>query len=362
MNDFELTPDEEKIMLDLWNASPESPPGLKELTIKIFGKDLDGRTNEGRAVKKALSKHKLRAKTTGDPARDLELTDEHKAFITTNYRTMGPLEIARTIFNNPQLTPLHAETRLIQTFRNSLQPAVVFTPNATSEVPTKAYSPPKTIAEAMERVNQYINFCLDKDKLTPQQKKNLSTLIGYLHTYRFIAQMNNYNSMGDRALCEDAFIRSTYDKPDLAQEEVDQYIEYANQVVNGFNVQRRSNQLQENLEGISSANDESIKISMSLVEAIGKASTEYHQCMARQQKLLDELKEKRSARLSKQVKDNASILNLIQLWKAEETRRELLAHAEKEQKNIAKEVDNLSSMSDIKARILGLTKEEILNG
>ena len=55
-------------------------------------------------------------------------------------------------------------------------------------------------------------------------------------------------------------------------------------------------------------------------------------------------------------------MNLIQMWKDEESRKELLAHAIKEQAAVAKEVEHLSSLPEIKARILGLSKEEILNG
>lgn len=364
-----LSPKLEAKLLGLWNSNPNSPPGLKELTQSLFGHECDGRSAEGRAVKKTLAKHNIRAASTfdgkdghGGSTAAIELSEAHKLFITNNAKTMSSVEMARTIFANPTLSPLHAESRAIQEYLKTLLPTVIFTPGAAQDIPTAPYIPPKTQIQALERVNHYINFCLDPNKLTPPQKKNLSVLIGYLHTYRFVAQMNNYTSMNDRYLCEDAFIRSTWDKPDLAQEEVDQYIEYSNQVVNGFTVQRRSNQLSQQLEDITTANDESLKISMSLVEAIGKASTEYHQCLARQQKLLDDLKEKRSARLSKQVKDNASILNLVQLWKAEESRREMQAHADKEQEGIAAEIEKLSSLADIKARIMGLTKDEIRYG
>jgi len=359
----ELTPEQEKKMLELWNATPNNPPDLKTLIQSLFGPDKDGHHLEARAVKKALAKHKIRVKTTADPERVITLTDEQKLYITNNAKEgVSAVEMARILFKNPLLTALHGETRAVHTFLKNLMPMVAFTPGVSGDIPTKAYAPPKTLTEALERVNGYINFALDKDKLTAAQKKNLYVLIGYMHTYRFIAQMNNYVTETDRRLAEDAFVRATYDKPDLAQEEIDQYIEYANQVVNGFTVQRRSNQLQANLEDITTANDDNLKISMSLVEAIGKASTEYHQCLARQQKLLDDLKEKRSARLSKQVKENASILNLIQLWKDEETRKEFLVHAEREQKAVAAEVEKLSSLPSLKAKILGLTKEEIING
>lgn len=361
MNDIVLTEAQEQQILDLWNETPDSPPGIKELTQTLFGHECDGRSLEGVAIKKALAKHKLRAKTTKDPERDIVLTEDHKTYITNNAKTMSSLDMAKVIFSNNFLTPLHGETRKVQSFKNTIMPRALFGHNA-GDVPTAPYTPPENINQAADRINTYINFAIDKDKITPQQKKNLLILIGYMHTYRFMAQMNNYISENDRRLAEDAFVRATYDKPDLAQEEIDQYIEYSNQVVNGFVVQRRSNQLQTNLENISTSSDETIKISMSLVEAIGKASTEYHQCLARQQKLLDDLKQKRSTRLSKQIQENASILNLIQSWKSEETRKELMVHAEKEQAAISAEVDNLSTMSELKARILGLTKDEIRYG
>jgi hypothetical protein len=105
-----------------------------------------------------------------------------------------------------------------------------------------------------------------------------------------------------------------------------------------------------------------MKVSMGLVEAIGKAGTEYDQCLKRCNDLLDDLKEKRSTRLSKQIKENASILNLVQMWRDEEQRIKLLKLGELEQRAISNEVEKISDMSEIKARILGLSKEDILNG
>jgi hypothetical protein len=361
-SDIVLTSSQELQVMQLWNANPAKPPTIKELTQALFGAGFDGRSLQAKAIKTFLASRNLRAKSTEDPIRDIELSEAHKIYIQNNLKTMGAWEMAKIIFANPKLSAIHGETRAVSAYIKSLLPAVTFTPGRNDEVPTKAYVPPKTLQEAVERVGQYVNFGFDKDKLNAHQKKNLHTLIGYMHTYRFIAQMNNYVTESDRHLAEDAFVRATFDKPDLAQEEIDQYIEYANQVVTGFTVQRRSNQLQASLEEITTANDDSLKISMSLVEAIGKASTEYHQCLARQQKLLDDLKEKRSARLGKQIKDNASILNLVEIWRSEEGRAEMFQHADKEQGQIKEEIEKISQLPDIKARILGLVKDEIRYG
>jgi hypothetical protein len=359
-----LTPEQEKLILECWNRTPDNPPSLKDLTQAVFGGEFDGRSEQGRAVKAALAKFSLKVRSTSEyyPKPEIQLTDEQKAFVTNNAATMNSLEMAKTIFSNSNLTNLHSETRAVNEFVKTLDTTVVFRPEQNNDIPEGEYVPPNTLDRVLKRVNQYVNFVLDRDKLNARQKKSLETLINYLHTYRFVRTMNTFDSEKDRSTCEDAFIRYTYDKPDLTQEEVDQYIELANQVVQGFKVLRRSEQMQGRLEEMTGNDPETMKVSMGLVEAIGKASTEYDQCIKRQQKLLDDLKEKRSTRLSKQIKDNASILNLVQDWRNEEQRIKLLKLGELEQQAVANEVEKLTTLPEIKARILGLSKDGILYG
>ena len=104
------------------------------------------------------------------------------------------------------------------------------------------------------------------------------------------------------------------------------------------------------------------KIPMAIVEASNTARKEYNDCVNRQQKLNNDLKVKRSERLSKQVKDTASIINLVQMWKEEESRAKLIKMAEMRKKTLEKEIDRLSSMDEVKCKILGISRDEILNG
>ena len=57
-----------------------------------------------------------------------------------------------------------------------------------------------------------------------------------------------------------------------------------------------------------------------------------------------------------------SIINLVQMWKEEESRIKLLKMAEMRKKTIEKEIDRLSTMDEVKCKILGISKDEILNG
>lgn len=360
-----LTVEQEKKIIDFWNRTPDEPPDLKDIIVEVFGQSFDNRSKEGKAVKEALSKFGMKAKTPSDyspKTAQVQLTEEQKTLIINNAATMNSLELARLAFNNQNLTNLNAETRVVNDYVKSLDTTVVYNAQENEDIPMADYEPPNTLDKALKRVNKYINFTLDKDRLTSQQKKGLEMLVNYLHTYRFVRQMNSFGSEQDRMSCEDAFVRYAYDKPDLTQEEVDQYIELANQVVAGIKTYRRKDILEDRLARVVGNDQETLKVSIGLVDAIGKAGTEYDQCMKRQQKLLEDLKEKRSTRLSKAIKENASILNLVRDWRDEEQRVKMLKYVQIEQDRVASEVEKLTNMAEIKARILGLNKDLILDG
>ena len=122
-------------------------------------------------------------------------------------------------------------------------------------------------------------------------------------------------------------------------------------------IQRRKEHLTGLLDNI--VEDLNGRASMSLVEAIGKTETEYNQSVNRQQKLLGDLKEKRSDKLKNQISANASILNLVKIWKEEESRKKLIKLSELRRKTVKEEAKNLSTMDEVKARILGLDEEEV---
>ena len=208
------------------------------------------------------------------------------------------------------------------------------------------------------RINKYIFDKIDKNKIDAKIRRNINCAIGYINVFRFTHQINNYTTETSRELFESSFIRYTYDKPDLTAEEVDQYIVMSAEVVIAANIQRRVERLQVLLDN-AAQDSEGRRISMSLVESINTAQGEYHQSIARQHKLLGDLKEKRSDRLKNELKTNASILNLVQLWKEEESRKKMLYLAESRKRVVKEEVENLSSMDEMKSKILGLNEGDI---
>jgi general stress protein 26 len=349
--------------LELWRGREEreeDPPSLMELIRAAYPdqEGLDGRTKEARELKQYLSTLDIRADGAHvyKPIK-IDLTNENKEFIENNASLMSAVHIARTLFNDLSLSNLNAETKAVQEHIEQINPQIFHQ----EETATSLYTPPNTFDKALKKVNRYIFEKIDKSKINSKQKNNINALLGYLNTFRFIQQANTYEATNHRELFESSFVRYTNDKPDLTAEEVDQYIVLSTEVVIGFMIQARSERLQAFLD--TAADDtEGRRIAMGLVQAISSAQTEYNQCVTRQQKLLEHLKEKRSDKLRKEIKDNASIINLVQLWKDEESRLKLIKLAELRKKVVRKEMDNLAGMDELKARIMGISQDEVSNG
>jgi len=358
---LKLTDEQKAKILELWRANPQAPPFIKELSKALFNKEVDGRTPEGRAIKSFLAEQNLIPKATKrEVVEEVILTDPQKEFITNNAAMMNALDMAKEIFDNRTLTNLNKETRAVNDFIKTLDKKVIYADM--EDVPSESvYKAPRTFERMLAKVNRYVHEGMDKDKMTTRQKKDINALIGYMNTYRFGHQINTYTSQTDRDLFESSFVRYTNDKADLTQEEVDQYIVLSTEVVISSSIQAAIVRLQDLMDEATD-NPDSIKISMSLVEAINTARTEYNQCVTRQQKLLNDLKEKRSDRLKNQIKESASILNLVLLFKEEESRKQLIKLAELRKQVVKEEIDRLSSMDEVKCRILGISPEEVLNG
>ena len=358
----ELTDEQQLKLLNEWNNRPDNPPSLVELVKLAFDRDdLDGRSKEGKAVKIFLASRQIKPKKSHEyQAKGLiELVTEQKEYISNNCDTMTGLEMARILFKNDKLTNLSQETRSILEYMKSIPSNIKFNNMENENAATEGYRPPRSEERMIAKINKYVLDGVDKNKLTHKHKKEINSLIGYMHTHRFIHQINIYDNEPDRELFESSFVRYTYDKSDLTQEEVDQYIVLCTEVVISSSIQQTINVLQNQIER---SMQEEGKIPMTLVEASSTARKEYNDCVNRQQKLNNDLKVKRSDRLSKQVKETASILNLVQMWKEEESRSKLIKMAEMRKQVVEKEIDRLSSMDEIKSKILGISRDEILNG
>ena len=351
-----LTTDMELAILKKWNESPpDAPPSIKDLMdICGFG-DKNGQSREARLIKEFLVNKGIEVKKV-EPKK-LELTPEQKEFINTNCSSMSGLEMARTLFNNPRLFFTDLESRAVNAYLKTVNPALLYTNS--DEIVDGKYNPPKTFDQCFTRINKYIYPKIDKEKLGQKDRKNVDVLIGYLHIFRFLYQINTYSKQTERDLFESSFIKYTYDKPDLTQEDLDQYIMICTEDVFSSKIEETITMLQDQQD---QAIQQDQKMSMALVEAIGKASGNYNESVKRKKTLFESLTDKRSQRLKDKTQENASLNNFVDIWKNEESRRRIIKIAQSKQEALKKELVRLSDMDEIKARILGISENEVLNG
>lgn len=364
-SEITLNQDQQNLIIKIWNNDRENPPDLLDLTRMIFPEvpDIDGRSSYGKAVKKFLASRSLKVitKSAYVPMGRKEFSQDQKDYIVKHAASMTSVDLARDIFQDPKLGNLSIEVRSVQEYLATLPTQIrnVITELSEPEEPLGDYRPPRTLERALNKINRFVLNAVDKDKMTPRQRRDSNSLISYLHTYRFLHQIATYSTVITRDLFESSFIRYTYDKSDLTQEEVDQYIVLATEVVISSNIQETVQVLQDQItQEVDSGN----RIPMALVDAVTSARNEYNQCVLRQQKLLNDLKVKRSERISNQIKENASILNLVHIWKDEESRGEMIKMADMRREILKSEMSRIASMDDLKSKVCGLTQDEVLNG
>ena len=199
----------------------------------------------------------------------------------------------------------------------------------------------------------------DSKKLQPNQKKQVEALMNYLCSFRFKYQIDSYEQKGDKELFESSFVKYTYDKNDLSQENCDQYVLLCSEVVILSSIQKTINMLQaEQYRCL----QEDGKISMMVVEAIKTARQEHNECVKRQQDLYKSLTQERSDKLSDEIKDKQSLLNLINAWKNQESRQRMLKLAGEKKDKLRKEMHELETLDEMKMKILGISIDEALNG
>lgn len=364
---FELSEEHKQKVLEIFANNSE--PELSVIVKSVFENDsLDGKTKEARAIKAFCKEKDLRFKTRTVILKGLlDLTEEQIIYINNNFRVKSALEIAKDLFNNDDLTNLSQEYRTvyskIEEIKNSIKKEAELNINTSEleiininynpeELVTSEYRPPKTLKQTIERVNNYLNYGYNEDTLKKQQVFEMQQLKKYLNIFRFIYQINTYKIQGDRDLFEDAFIRYTHDKPDLTQEDLDQFITLCNQIVRAAEIQRRI----ESLRTTMAAGE----ISMKMNEAINVLQTELNSCENIKTKLYNDLTTKRNKRLEEKTDGFEKLINLVQAWKDEEFRKKTIHLAELEKMKVKEEAGRINSMSEIKALLRGATVDELV--
>jgi len=361
MEKFILSEEQKNIILGKLVADQSVPPTIKQIIDLLFpDRALDARSKEGRSIREFIASKNLdyTGARTWIPKKTITLTEEQKSFISNNIHTTKPLEMARMLFDNRELTNTDYETReiykYIKTLPNNIQSQSIGDP-----INVKEYQPPKTEDQAIARINKYVqNSDVDRNKLTEKNRRDIKNMLGYVHTMRYLSQIETYASVSERDLFESEFIRCTYDKS-LTEEEVSQYIMYCTEVVIAKQISKRIQDL-ESLQDIQ-LDENNGRLNMSLVETVSSLRKEYNDCIGRQKSSLKSLQGERKERMKNEGANKGNIADLIVYAQNEEKRQHLLKIAADRRDRIKNEIGRIKNMDEIKAEIFGITEKEILD-
>ena len=330
---------------------------LTELTRLAFpdAEKIDGRSKQGRAVREFLLNNEIEYETKHIyPKEDIQLTQEQKEFIDQSVLSgMTCAQAASVLF--PDIRVTHNAKEYQAVFEYVDKNENIKTP-ASEDAINKRYSPPKAMSKIIKKINDYAQTAINEDKMSIIEKRGAESLGNFLASPRFIQIINNYDSQADRDLFEAEFVRATWDKPDLTSDEINLYINVCIDYIHLKNIQSAINKLNRMFDEAEDQQDLTVR----LAELLKTKSEEYNQCEKRVESLIQKLQGDRSKRISSKQQQNANILALVQLFQEEEERKVMIKIAELQKQAAREEADKLESMPDWKARVLGISKEDVI--
>lgn len=332
----------------------KSTPDLIVITRKVFkNEELDGRSKEGRAVRQFLTTAGLKYRTTDLTTTDLILTEDQKKFILQNAESMTAFEMAKVLFpNSTIISTLNKEPRTIIDFLREEAPEKL---QKSENGVGLEYRAPATIAEAAAVVNRYAGIELKVERLSAQNRQCLTSFIRFINSYRLVQIINSFNDKDDRELFEAEFTRFTWDKPDLTADEVTLYINICQDIIHNRRLGRHMEKLNKSFEN---ANDDEFTIKLS--EAMKAKTDEYDKVQKRIESLIKKLNGDRANRLAKQGERTANFLALVEAFQMEDDRKRFLIIAKASREKVKNEADRIEGLEEFKARILGISKAEVL--
>lgn len=362
----ELTDIQKFKIVDYWNKANPNDLSIDKIQVVVFGKAFDAREKPAKAVKEYLATKNLKAPAKPLP-RFVVLDDKQKEYIVNNYNGKNTVEISRDIFNNRDLVATHPETKAVIEFVAQTDKKRFTLLNSDSSIDgmeDKEYFPPKHITQAAARVNKYVsgaNIANGEWEKNSRIRSYLESLINFCHNQRFVHKATKYVRTVERNVFEGQFISLVWDKVDLTPEEISLYVDICEDFIAEIRLDDEIDIYDEQLRTSASGDNEGKKLSMSISEHLGNLRDEKGKNKKRRKELIETLQGKRSERIDKRRKENASILNLVEAWKFEEKRLQSIAIAERRKEAVREEIDKLSNMDDIKALLAGISVDKMLN-
>jgi hypothetical protein len=345
----ELTPEQKQFIAENW----KNMDFISLVREAFHNKELNGRSKEAKLVQKFLGT----GKTKKEKIATLELTGSQKEYIENTVDLMTPHEMAKIIFDNKDLKPISKEVDLINSYVKTLNKKEQF-PH--EDYAQEDYRPPDQISAVVAKVNKFLGKDINHKTMPTIQRKTMEAVRNFLNAPRFLQTINSYISQRNRDMFEQEFVRSVFDKPDLTPDELNIVITMCQLYNQQVTLHRHLDML--NIKYEENLNEQDGKISMALAEMVKAKSAELEKCNKAISDLVKFLSGERSKRQEKQGAGNVSIARLVEWVRDEAERKKALQRAELQTQEDEAEVKRLEEISDTKARILGISKSELLHG
>ena len=365
MASFELT-DQQKSWIKI-NAA-DMKYSVSKLTRAMTGDETkDGRSLEGQAIKQFIMDHLNQKPKMNLPqtAPSYELNEEQKLFVKNNMMYCdSTLDMLLMMFPgiesqyNKGTLRACKEIKAIQRYVKELDPSLMKFAKEDKET-MERFRYPRNLEEAIPIINKYTGLEIKRKEVREEYVVSIENLCRNLKNIRLIKTVEAYSSDDEKEIFLNSFIRDTWDKPDLTTGEIEQYVDLADERVGLFKIKKHQDRLQEAFD--EAIDSEDGKIGYTLVESIDKQIQNLDKCRARIDKIQKSLEGTRDARLKNAPKRDVTILRLVEIFKKEEDRERYLKMAEVEREALKNEANRLEDMSEYNARILGISREEILN-
>ena len=176
-----------------------------------------------------------------------------------------------------------------------------------------------------------------------------------MNTLRFISEMNSIRKTDDKSLFESQFIRYTWDKSDLSQEDVDLYINVGVDAIRLKNLRIEYDVLQE----IKEAHMDDDRFPVALFDELSEIRKDIDASLKRNKDALNGLNTKRTDRLNELQQSFGTVLNLVEAFRSKQTRDQWLILAEKRKLSTNQEKERLAGLDELMCQVFGLAKEEV---
>lgn len=350
MEEIGLTQEQQAKAIEVWNANKDGI-GLQELGEQVFGKTFNIRSVIGKKLKAFIASRNVVKKV--EESNELELTEEQKLLVIQNIiRLPDLLDLTQFVFPSLAITDKSKEYLAIKKYTRTIRKT------AANGKESESYKAPGKTEDVIPKINKatFNNITRDKVEKEAAIRTNVNSLVKFLNSFRFGLLYESFSSDIEKELFESTFIKYTWDKPDLTEEEVDQYINLACDIVSSYNLKKELEFVTTLRDGAANDSDGK-KISMSLVESMMGIRKEIDDNLKRQDRSISTLQGKRSSRIDMKIRENSSILQIVAAWRNAENRKRFINLANLRKQEVKKELEKLDTMESLKAEIWGLNPD-----